>query len=95
MDTNKDNVNITKECLKLNEKVLAQLSTLDPSKVYVFEIETDKLALEDLFKVVIDMRDAMEKYNIKGVYIPTINGIKAINIKELSKYMDGEVKDAI
>ena len=79
-------MDIVKEFVKINEDTIAKLSTLDPSKVYVFEIETDNLPLEELFKFVIDLRDAMGKYNIKGVYIPTINGIKSINIKELSKY---------
>lgn len=88
-------MDIVKECIKINEDTIAKLSTLDTSKVYLFEIDVDdkQLSIAEVITFISNLKAAMESKDIIGVYVPTINGINSINIKELSKY--GEESDNV
>ena len=87
-------MDVMKEFLKMNEDVITHLSKLDPSKVYIFEIDTDA-SFRDVFDFCNQLKDAVERFGIKAIYIPKIEGIKNIKISELSKYEEGGNKDVI
>lgn len=81
---------LTSEIIKLNEKTLAKLSTLDKTKVYLIEIDTrgvkDNLAEAEL---AVNFRLALSKLGIESLIIPNCDfEHPMLRINELSKYLE-------